>query len=220
MSPTASEPAPVTDPGTDLGTRTDPAARTALVVVDVQRDFCEGGSLAVPGGAEVARRVTAYVAAHRDRYAAVVATRDEHVNPGSHFSDHPDFVESWPPHCVAGTPGAEFHPALEVRFDAVFAKGRDAAAYSGFEGFAEDGTDLRTWLERHGIRAVHVVGLATDYCVAATAKDARRAGFETTVLTDLAAGVRPETTTAAVEDLADAGVRVATSDALGAESGR
>jgi nicotinamidase/pyrazinamidase len=187
---------------------------TALVVVDVQRDFCEGGSLAVAGGAEVARRISAWVAGQRGRYQATVATRDEHVDPGPHFSVDPDFETSWPPHCVAGTPGAELHPDLHLSPEEIFAKGRFAAAYSGFEGTAGDGTALADWLRARGIEAVHVVGLATDYCVAATARDALAFGFGTTVLTDLCAGVDRLSTAAAEESLSAQGVEVTTSAEL------
>lgn len=133
-----------TDPETH-GAR-DPE-RWALVVVDVQRDFCEGGSLAVEGGAEVAAWISGHANGARAHYAAEVATRDWHVDPGAHFSDRPDFVDTWPAHCVAGTPGARFHPAVEVRFDAVFSKGRRAAAYSGFEGASGGGVLLGDWLD-------------------------------------------------------------------------
>ena len=114
----------------------------ALIIVDVQNDFCEGGSLAVAGGAAVARAISERLATDHD-YAHVVATKDFHVDPGAHFSDHPDYAASWPPHCVAGTPGADFHPNLDTgEVEAVFAKGAHAAAYSGFEGADEAGTPL------------------------------------------------------------------------------
>ncbi len=188
--------------------------RRALIVVDVQNDFCEGGSLAVEGGAKVAADVTAYVAAHRGDYAAVLATADWHEDPGSHFADVPDYRDTWPPHCVVGTPGADFHPAFAAeaaRADAVFRKGRREAAYSGFEGRAqEDGreVDLATWLEENGVREVDVVGIATDHCVRATALDALAHGLRTRVLLDLTAGVAPETTTKALAQLREAGVEL------------
>jgi 8-oxo-dGTP diphosphatase len=190
--------------------------RTALVVVDVQRDFCEGGSLPVEGGNAVAARIAAWLETNRSSYAAVVATRDWHVDPGEHFAAVPDFTRTWPPHCVAGTPGASLHPALTaVSFDAVFDKGRDTAAYSGFEGRSEAGVPLGTWLTEQGITAVEVGGLATDYCVAATALDARRLGLAVTLRTDLVAGVTPETTDEALARLAAAGVTFASGDAGG-----
>ena len=177
----------------------------ALIVVDVQNDFCEGGALPVPGGAEVAAAIAAHVA--RTPYDQIVATRDDHVDPGAHFSAHPDFVAAWPPHCRRGTTGAAFHPAVAgVPLAAVFAKGDHAAAYSGFEGVSDDGTPLADWLRQHKVDQVDVVGLATDHCVRATALDAVRAGLRTTVLLDLTAGVAPSTVDDALDELARAGV--------------
>ena len=173
----------------------------ALSLVDVQTDFCEGGSLAVAGGAAVARAISEHVASEPGS-GHVVATKDFHVDPGAHFSDHPDYAASWPPHCVAGTAGADFHPNLDTgAVEAVFRKGAHAAAYSGFEGHDDDGTSLGDWLRGHGIDEVDVAGIATDYCVHATAADAARAGFGTRVLLDLTAGVTPESTAKAIEDL-------------------
>ncbi len=118
--------------------------KKALIIVDVQNDFCEGGSLGVGGGADVATAISAHVADHRPDYAHIVATRDFHLDPGHHFSDEPDFVDSWPPHCVIGTPGADFHPNLALApIEAVFSKGREEAAYSGFEGASDDETPRR-----------------------------------------------------------------------------
>ena len=180
----------------------------ALIIVDVQNDFCEGGSLAVAGGAAVARAVSERLAGAHD-YAHVVATKDFHVDPGSHFSGHPDYVDSWPPHCVAGTPGADFHPNLDTSaVEAVFTKGQHAAAYSGFEGSDDAGTPLGDWLRGHGVDEVDVAGLTTDYCVHATAADAVRAGFATRVLLDLTAGVAAGSTVKAIEDLRGDGVEL------------
>jgi nicotinamidase/pyrazinamidase len=183
----------------------------ALVIVDVQNDFCEGGSLAVAGGASVAGAISAFLAGPDGaRYDFVVATQDYHVDPGSHFSADPDFVDSWPPHCVAATPGAEFHPDLDTsQLAALFRKGAHAAAYSGFEGRTEDGETLRQWLSDRAVTEVDVSGLATDYCVRATAADAAAAGFATTVLLDLTAGVAAPTTAAALEALRSGGVTLA-----------
>jgi nicotinamidase/pyrazinamidase len=184
----------------------------ALIIVDVQNDFCEGGSLAVAGGAEVARRISEHVVAHLDEYAAIVATADWHDDPGAHFSDAPDFVDSWPTHCRVGTDGALFHPAAEPAFEhveAIFRKGLHAAAYSGFEGFtveADHRVGLADWLRDRAIEQVDVVGIATDYCVRATALDAADEGFETNVLLDLTAGVAAQTTRQALADLQQAGV--------------
>jgi nicotinamidase/pyrazinamidase len=181
----------------------------ALIVVDVQNDFCEGGSLAVAGGAAVARAVSERLAGGAHDYAHVVATQDFHIDPGRHFSDHPDYADSWPPHCVAGTAGADFYPDLDTSaIEATFRKGQHAAAYSGFEGFDDNGTSLGDWLRGHGVDEVDVVGIATDYCVHATAADATRAGFATRVLLDLTAGVAPESTTKAIEDLRAEGVEL------------
>ena len=180
----------------------------ALIVVDVQNDFCEGGSLAVAGGAAVAAAITEHVRA--GGYDHVVATRDHHVDPGPHFSDTPDFVDSWPPHCRAGTPGASFHPALDVApIEAVFDKGAHAAAYSGFEGAEPGGADLRRWLVDRGVDTVDVVGIATDHCVRATARDAAAAGLHTRVLQELCVGVAPESTATALDELRAAGVELA-----------
>ena len=181
----------------------------ALVVVDVQNDFCEGGSLAVRGGAAVAAAISAHMASAADRYAHIVGTRDWHIEPGEHFSAEPDYIDSWPPHCVADTPGAEFHPALDLdRLDAVFSKGQHAAAYSGFEGASGDGTSLKAWLRKHHIDDITIVGIATDYCVRATALDGLHNGFTTHVLEDLTAGVAPETSQAALDEIRAAGVYV------------
>ena len=180
----------------------------ALVVVDVQNDFCEGGSLAVAGGAAVAAAISEHVRAAAGEYAHVVATRDHHVDPGRHFAEQPDFLETWPAHCVVGTGGEELHPDLDREpIEAVFDKGEYAAAYSGFEGRA-DGTPLAEWLRGHGVDAVDVVGIATDHCVRATALDAVGHGFDTRVLLHLTVGVTDGTTDAAVEEMRTAGVAV------------
>jgi len=197
----------------------------ALIIVDVQNDFCEGGSLAVKGGAEVSAAISEYVDAHHGQFDHIVATQDWHIEPGTHFSENPDFVDSWPPHCVAGTPGAELHPDLDTEYiQAYFRKGQFTAAYSGFEGilapedevptgdrkpgalplpedaesvtagsFAdEDAIGLDDWLQSHDVEDVVIVGLATDYCVMATALDAVQAGYSVTVARNLTAGIAPD----------------------------
>jgi nicotinamidase/pyrazinamidase len=180
----------------------------ALIITDVQNDFCEGGSLPVTGGAAVAAAISRHV--RETPYHHVVATRDHHVDPGVHFSATPDYVDTWPPHCRTGTPGASFHPALDVAaIAAVFDKGAHAAAYSGFEGAEPGGTDLRSWLASRGVETVDVAGIATDHCVRATALDAARAGLRTRVLLGLCAGVAPETTARALDQLRAAGVELA-----------
>jgi nicotinamidase/pyrazinamidase len=179
----------------------------ALIVVDVQNDFCEGGSLAVAGGAAVAAGISVLLA--DSGYAVVAATRDAHRDPGAHFSPEPDFASSWPVHCVVGTSGAELHPALDTqRVDAVFDKGAWAAAYSGFEGADPAGTPLAQWLRSQAVEEVDVVGIATDHCVRATALDAVHEGFAATVLLDHTAGVSPTTVTTALDELRAAGVRL------------
>ena len=181
----------------------------ALIIVDVQNDFCEGGSLAVAGGAAVARGISSLLASPGHGYAHVVATKDFHIDPGSHFSAHPDYVASWPPHCVAGSPGADFYPDLDTAsVEAVFRKGAHAAAYSGFEGADDNGTSLADWLRSRDIDQVDVAGIATDYCVRATAADAAAAGLRTRVLLGLTAGVAPGTTADAIATLGAAGVEV------------
>ena len=185
----------------------------ALIVVDVQNDFCEGGSLAVPGGARVASDIGELLHhwSRRDdqapSYDVVVATKDHHIDPGEHWSAQPDFAETWPVHCRVGTDGEAFHPNLDPQpFDAIFLKGEHAAAYSGFEGRTTGGLGLTAWLRRHDVNQVDVCGIATDYCVRATALDARQEGFDTTVLTALTAGVAPGSTQQALVDLRAAGV--------------
>ncbi len=179
----------------------------ALIVVDVQNDFCEGGSLAVPGGAAVARAISALLDGGDGGYDQVVATKDLHIDPGPHFSTAPDYVDSWPPHCVAGTAGADLHPDLDTAaVRAVFGKGAHSAAYSGFEGADEHGTSLARWLAERGVDEVDLVGIATDHCVRATALDAVRAGLRTRVLLELTAAVARESARAAVAELRAAGV--------------
>jgi nicotinamidase/pyrazinamidase len=184
----------------------------ALIIVDVQNDFCEGGSLAVAGGAEVAAGISVALGSPNQRWDHVVATKDFHVDPGAHFSAHPDFVDSWPPHCVVGTPGTDFHPELATeRIRAVFTKGEHAAAYSGFQGATDEGGErvgLGAWLRERQVEAVDVVGIATDHCVRATALDAVKAGFGTTVLLDLTAGVAQSTVDSALEQMRAAGVEL------------
>ena len=187
---------------------TVPQSKTkALIVVDVQRDFCEGGSLAVAGGSAVASAISELVAGEHG-YEVVVATRDTHIDPGAHFSATPDFIDSWPPHCVVGTGGEDFHPDLRVEFDEVFDKGEYTAAYSGFEGSNVQSIGLEPYLKALEITRVDIVGIATDFCVKATALDAVRAGFETTVLLGLTAAVAPDRLDLTVDDLTETGVRV------------
>ncbi len=178
----------------------------ALLVVDVQNDFCEGGSLAVAGGSAVAAAISSHMQTAGGQYSHVVATRDHHVDPGGHFAAQPDFLDTWPAHCVVGTGGVELHPDLDRGpLEAVFDKGEYAAAYSGFEGSAE-GVPLADWLRERGVDAVDIAGIATDHCVRATALDAVGHGFSTRVLLDLTAGVAEASTEAALDQLRTAGV--------------
>lgn len=184
------------------------AASTALLIVDVQRDFCEGGSLAVAGGAMVAAAITEHLRAPAGTYDHIIATRDHHIDPGDHFADDPDFVASWPAHCVVGTSGVELHPNLDPAYvAAVFDKGEYAAAYSGFEA-SHGGEALQKWLTDRGVDTVDIVGIATDYCVRHTALDAVHLGFTTRVLVDLIAGVAEQSSAAAIEELRAAGIQL------------
>ncbi|WP_394252212.1 isochorismatase family protein [Arthrobacter pityocampae] len=201
----------------------------ALIIVDVQNDFCEGGSLAVDGGAQVAADISDHLDEQAARYDYVVATQDWHIDPGSHFSEAPDFVDSWPVHCVADTKGSNFHPDLDTEsIDAVFRKGMFEAAYSGFEGVKapddevptgdqklgaavdpdEDPMTLDDWLRDHDVDDVVVVGLATDYCVRATALDALQAGYSVTVQTALTRGVHADRSEETLDELEAAGAEL------------
>lgn len=180
---------------------------TALIVVDVQNDFCEGGSLAVTGGAKVAAEISTLLATNHG-YDHVIATRDHHIDPSEHFSQNPDFVDTWPAHCVAGTTGAQLHhPLEEAQFEAIFDKGEYSAAYSGFEGSC-DGEGLDVWLADHEVSRVDVVGIATDYCVRATAIDAAEAGLQVRVLLGLTAAVAPANIKDTLKAFSAAGIAV------------
>jgi nicotinamidase/pyrazinamidase len=184
--------------------------RNALLVIDVQNDFVEGGSLPVTGGRDVAAMVSRHIRHFKSEYEFVVATRDYHEDPGEHFSDHPDFKNSWPPHCVAGTPGAALCAPIqnlvrEKLIQAVVTKGQHAAAYSGFEGVDPRGHPLYDVLKEARVDHVDICGLATDYCVRATALDARKHDFQVRVLLNLCAAVTPETGQLALEEMKAAG---------------
>lgn len=185
----------------------------ALLIVDVQNDFTEGGALAVAGGDDVAAGVSAFLADHADDYAVIVASRDWHDpdgDNGGHFSDEPDFVDSWPAHCVAGTPGAEYDPLLETApVTHHLRKGQGRPAYSLFEGVADDGTTAGEILATGGVTEADVVGIATDHCVRASALDAIAHGVHVRIFTDLVAGVAPASSEAALAELAHAGAVLA-----------
>ena len=200
--------------------------RWAVGVVDVENDFCEGGSLAVPGGAAAAGAIRAWLDREPERWVARFATADRHpAHLHGHFAEgdaEPDFVESWPAHCVAGTPGAELHPALvadtpeSALFDAVVEKGQDAAAYSGFEGRTADGVALADWLRARAVDGVELCGIATEHCVRATATDALAEGFRVRLVIDLCAGLDDAAVTTALADLRAAGAEVVTTADLAA----
>ena len=191
----------------------------ALLIIDVQNDFTEGGALGVDGGAAVAAGITEYLKGHASHYDVVIASRDWHDGDndnGGHFAVDaaPDFVVTWPRHCVSGTPGAEYHPALDAsRIGVHVKKGQGRPAYSIFEGVTQDGEPLPALLAERGIEDVDVVGIATDYCVRASALDALDFGASVRVLEDLVAGVAPTTSAAAVDELRRAGVTVTASGA-------
>jgi nicotinamidase/pyrazinamidase len=188
--------------------------KTGLIVVDVQNDFCEGGSLAVQGGSGVAERIAQHLNYHYPD--CLIFTKDWHIQPGAHFSEEPDFVDTWPEHCRAGTVGSELHEAVRdaSTLKPVFYKGMWSAAYSGFEGLMYDRNHLtkfvtlETFLRDEGIRRVQVCGLALDYCVKATAVDSARLGFPTQVLSHLTAPVSREGGDRAIEEMVAAGVSI------------
>ena len=184
----------------------------ALLVIDVQNDFTEGGSLAVRGGNVTAAAITEFIRSNRSGYTVVIASRDWHSpdgDNGGHFSSKPDKVETWPPHCVQGTTGAAYNPALETSYiDVQIYKGDGTPAYSAFEGSTPGGAKLTEVLAKHGVDQLDLVGIATDYCVRATALDGRSAGFGVTVLADLCVGVDTDSSIAAIREMAEAGVTI------------
>ncbi len=189
----------------------------ALFIIDVQNDFTEGGALGVTGGAALAAKVTDYLRAHPHDYVRVFASRDWHDagnDNGGHFATNapPDFVVTWPPHCVAGTAGADYHPALDTSLIHIHVrKGRGRPAYSIFEGQTDDGTSVAVALDGLGITEVDLVGIATDYCVRASALDALGTGRRVRVLSDLVTGVAAESSEAALDELQTAGIDVVAS---------
>jgi nicotinamidase/pyrazinamidase len=192
-----------------------------LLIVDVQNDFIEGGALGCDGGAAVAAGITRFLSDHSNAYATVIASRDWHDadnDNGGHFAapgETPDFVTTWPVHCVAGTDGASYHPDLDTSFvHHHVKKGQGVPSYSMFEGATDDGETVVQLLDRHGITDVDVVGIATDYCVLASSKDALGAGRNVRVLTDLVAAVTPETGAAALAELAGLGADIDESSAV------
>ena len=195
----------------------------ALIIVDVQPTFCEGGELGVEGGNAVAERIAEYVETHRNEYSYVATTQDWHVEPGRHWSDDPDYVDTWPVHGKAGTANAGLHPAIAaLGIGHHFKKGQYSPSYSGFEGL-EDNTDriptreevaadltagrtLANALEAAGITRVDVVGLAESHCVKETALDAKKLGYETHVIENLTEPVSEELGVDARRQMREAGV--------------
>ena len=175
---------------------------TVLIIVDVQHDFCPGGALGTDRGNEVAEKISSL----QSEYDTVVATQDWHIDPGSHFAEDPDFIDSWPVHCVADSYGAQMHEAIGPA-QAYFRKGEYTAAYSGFEG-AANGVLLAEWLREHDIDAVDIVGIATDHCVQATAADALKEGFSVRVLSEYCSPVDPDRGDAALAKLEKAGATI------------
>lgn len=187
----------------------------ALLVIDVQNDFCEGGALACEGGAAVAAKISSFIADHKESYDFVIASRDWHTPNDSndgHFPPagiEPDYVKTWPLHCIAGTQGAEYHPNLDISLiDAHIKKGQSANGYSIFDGVTEDGLTFTDFLESNAITEVDVVGIATDYCVRASALDSVRKGLQVRVISSLTAGVSPESIEKAIDEMVDSGIAV------------
>ena len=185
----------------------------ALLVIDVQNDFCEGGALAVTGGLRVAAGISEFLATSSGDFDYVIASRDWHdANSanGGHFSESPDYVNSWPVHCVAGTFGAEYNAGFDTsKVDFHIRKGQGKPSYSIFEGISESGISFQQLITDLDVKSVTVVGLATDYCVLQSALDAKNSGLEVRILKDLVAGVGIESTQAALEDLVAAGCEIA-----------
>lgn len=187
----------------------------ALIIVDVQYDFVEGGSLAVEGGTNLANRLATFVNQGANGIAHIITTQDWHIDPGSHFADEPDFIDTWPKHCVAHTHGAEIVELLSTSLkahgvDAQIHKGMHEAAYSGFEGIEEaTGQTLAEKLRLLGVDTVYIAGIATDYCVKQTALDAVKAGFTTKLLKDFVVGINPDSVQALLDhEFADAGIHL------------
>jgi len=186
----------------------------ALFIIDVQNDFTEGGSLGVAGGKAVALGITEYLRPNAADYDVVIASRDWHdgdTDNGGHFATtaEPDYVDTWPRHCVAGTQGAEYDPGLDSSLiDIQVRKGQGVPAYSIFEGTTDDGSTIAAKLDELGVTDIDFVGIATDYCVRASALDALETHRKVRVLGDLVAGVAPDSSAAALEELTEAGAVV------------
>lgn len=209
---------PNTPASTSSLSRPAPPPRRALIIVDVQPTFCEDGALPVAGGNAVAAKIADFVRAHRDEYDLLVTSQDWHIDPGTHFSPTPDFVDTWPAHGVAGTADAELHPDLTAALadghgpHIRILKGHHAAAYSAFDGHGDSGAPLAKLLDRHGITDVDVVGIAESHCVKATVLDALTHQLRTRLLSDLTVPVTPELGAQARQAMLAAGAEALCSD--------
>jgi nicotinamidase/pyrazinamidase len=189
----------------------------ALLLIDVQRDFCPGGALPAERGDEVVPPLNRAIAAARRAGLPIFASRDWHPPNSAHFQERGGL---WPPHCVQGSPGAEFHPDLALPNDAIILDTGDDpeedAGYSAFEGKTASGASLADELAKRGVDEIYIGGLATDYCVRASALDARKHGLKTHLLVDAVRGVdvNPGDSERAIREMTDAGVMVATSDSF------
>ncbi|HEY7163082.1 MAG TPA: bifunctional nicotinamidase/pyrazinamidase [Candidatus Binatia bacterium] len=184
--------------------------RNALIIVDVQNDFCPGGALAVSEGDQIVPVLNRYIKSFEKSGDTIVATRDWHPQQTRHFVSGGGI---WPPHCVQGTRGADFHPALKLPANTVLvSKGMspDSDSYSGFDAVTDDETELAEALRSLGVERVFVAGLATDYCVKHTVLDALRQGFKVIVLRDAIRGVnlQPDDSTRALQEMIDAGAEL------------
>ncbi len=178
-------------------------AKKALIIVDVQNDFCPGGALAAPDGDQVVPVINQLV----DHFDYVLASKDWHPSDTVHF-------QKWPVHCVAGTPGAEFHPQLRTdKIDQVLLKGTDNKD-DGYSAFEATNVDLAQWLKEHDVEEVYVTGLTTEYCVKSTALDAAKNGFKTYVIRDAVRPVNPADEAAAYRDMEEASIQLITSKAI------
>lgn len=186
--------------------------KTALLLVDVQNDFCPGGPLETSRGDEVASKIAQFLASEDNRtrtYEHVLASQDWHIDPGEHFSDTPNFTDSWPPHCIADTYGAQIRGPIDTsKIDVFFRKGEYTSAYSSFEGKTESGTLLGDWLREHEIIELDVCGIATDHCVRATVLDALKQGFKVRVLRSMVAPVDDAIGARALQEMLDAGAEI------------
>lgn len=179
--------------------------RKALIIVDIQNDFVEGGTLAVDGGKELATKVAEFVKGNLNEYNAIVTTQDWHIDPKGHWSDTPDYVDTWPVHCEANTFGSEIVQGLaetlgglalndHIKTFIMILKGEYLPAYSGFEGHlrGNNAMGITEALDVVGVTEVDIVGIATDYCVKATAEQALEAGFKVNIIKELCVGINEE----------------------------